>query len=124
MHIIGLITLLFSSSAMAQAAAAKGPSMIETLMMPAGIVLIMYFFMIRPQQKKAKEHANLLTSLKKGDEVVTSGGLIGKIRTVSDTFVTVDVANNVSIKVIKQHVSGLTKAPDAATAKSSTPAKA
>jgi preprotein translocase subunit YajC len=118
--------LLSATTALAQqadGAAAKGPSMVEMLAMPAGFLLIMYFLIIRPQQKKAKEHSDLLVNLKAGDEVVTTGGIIGKIRSVAETFVTIDVASNTSIKVLKNNVTGLTKAPAAAGAAVKEPAK-
>lgn len=91
-------------------AAAKQPSAFESLILPlGGFMVIMYFLMIRPQQKKAKEHSAMLTGLKAGDEVVTTGGLIGRVKSVSETFVTVDIAANTSIKVVKAHVTGLTR---------------
>lgn len=93
----------------AEAAPAKGPSLIETLALPIGFLFIMYFLIIRPQQKKAKEQADLMSNLKAGDEVVTSGGIIGKIRSVSDQFITLEVSPNTSIKVLKSNVSGLSK---------------
>lgn len=93
----------------AEAAPAKGPSLIETLALPVGFLFIMYFLIIRPQQKKAKEQADLMTNLKAGDEVVTSGGIIGKIRSVSDQFITLEVSPNTAIKVLKSNVSGLSK---------------
>ncbi len=101
-----------ASDALAQAAEAaptKGPSLIETLALPVGFLFIMYFLIIRPQQKKAKEQAALLNNLKVGDEVVTSGGIIGKIRTVAEQFVTIEVSQNTAIKVLKANVSGLSK---------------
>jgi preprotein translocase subunit YajC len=101
-------TLAYAQEA-AGAAAPKGPNLMEVLVMPAGFLVIMYFFMIRPQQKKAKEHADLLTQLKPGDEVVTSGGIIGKVRSVADGFVALEVAQNTVIKVLKPNVSGLSK---------------
>ena len=105
--------LMYATDLMAQAGAApaKGPGLVEVLAMPAGIILIMYFFMIRPQQKKAKEHQSLLTNLKRGDEVVTTGGIIGKVVSVNETFVALQVANNTELKVLKQYVAGMTKAP-------------
>jgi len=119
--------LFLASTALAQEAAAgaqpKGPSIMEMLAMPVGFLLIMYFFIIRPQQRKAKEQADLVNNLKAGDEVVTTGGIIGKIRSVSDTFVTLDVASNTSIKVLKGNVTAMTKAPAAAAA-GKEPAKA
>ncbi|MBT5662869.1 MAG: preprotein translocase subunit YajC [Alphaproteobacteria bacterium] len=65
------------------------------------IFLVFYFLIIRPQQNKIKEHNAMVNSVKKGDEVVTQGGLIGKISKVSEHEVTIDFGDNVSIKAIK-----------------------
>ena len=65
------------------------------------IFLVFYFLIIRPQQNKIKEHNAMVNSVKKGDEVVTQGGLIGKISKVSEHEVTIDFGNNVSINAIK-----------------------
>ena len=65
------------------------------------IFLVFYFLIIRPQQNKIKEHNALVNSIKKGDEVVTQGGLIGKISKVSEHEVTIDFGDNVSINAIK-----------------------
>lgn len=113
---MSLVHLVFAASdvfaqAADSAAPAKGPSLIELLPMPVGFLFIMYFFIIRPQQKKAKDQSDLMTGLKPGDEVVTTGGIIGKVRSVADTFITLEVANNTSIKVLKANVTGLAKAP-------------
>ena len=62
---------------------------------------IFYFLLIRPQQKKAKEHQAMVTKLSAGDEVVTTGGILGKIVEVGDSFVTLEIAPNVQIKVQK-----------------------
>ena len=70
----------------------------------AVLVAIMYFVMIRPQQKQAKAHRELLSGLKKGDEVVTQGGILGKIHLVSEQTVTVEVASGVRIRVLKRSV--------------------
>ena len=64
----------------------------------------MYFLMIRPQSKRAKEHSNLLASLAKGDEVVTTGGLVGKVNKVLDQFLILVVADGVEVTVQKQAV--------------------
>ena len=95
--------------ALAQASAAKVPSVWETLLMPVGLMFIMYLFILRPQQKKLKDHRNLLSELKVGDEVVTNGGIIGRIKTISDDFVSMEVASSTAIKVMKQSISHLTK---------------
>ena len=64
----------------------------------------MYFLLIRPQQKRAKDHKNLLKELKKGDEVVTNGGVIGKITAVDESFAEIEIASSVSVKVQKQGI--------------------
>jgi preprotein translocase subunit YajC len=64
----------------------------------------MYFVMIRPQQKQAKQHQELISGLKKGDEVVTQGGILGKIHQVSEQTVTIEVASGVRIRVLKRSV--------------------
>lgn len=68
------------------------------------IILVFYFFMIRPQMKKQKDLRNFRESLKKGDKIVTTGGIYGKINDISGQVVTVDVGNNVHIKVDKNAV--------------------
>lgn len=105
-------------------AAPKGPSFLEIVGMPLGFLVIMYFFVIRPQQRKAREQNDLITGLKAGDEVVTSGGIIGKVRTVAEAFVTLEVANNTAIKVLKANVTGLTKGLTSGVQASEKPAKA
>jgi preprotein translocase subunit YajC len=73
--------------------------------------LIFYFLLIRPQQKKAKEHKALLSNLKKGDSIMTSGGIYGRIVALTDDALTIDVGNDVQIKVNRSFVSGLTELP-------------
>ena len=68
---------------------------------------IFYFLLIRPQQKKAKEHKALLEALKKGDLVVTAGGMHGKVTAVEETIVTLEVANGVNIKFNKGHIAAI-----------------
>jgi len=70
------------------------------------IFVIFYFLLIRPQQKKAKEHQVYLANLKKGDSVVTSGGLHGLITGITDTVVTLEIAENIRVKVSRQHILG------------------
>ena len=72
------------------------------------IFVIFYFFLIRPQQKKIKEHKNMVTSLKRGDEVVTSGGIVGQIEKVhEDDKIDLVISDNVTVKVIKSTVQSL-----------------
>ena len=65
------------------------------------IFFVFYFLIIRPQQNKVKEHAAMVAAVKKGDEVVTQGGLIGKVSKVSDEEGTIDFGNNVNIRAVK-----------------------
>ena len=88
------------SDALAQApAAASSAGGIESLILPVGLIIILYFFMIRPQMKRQKEHRKLVEALAKGDEVQTSGGMMGKITELGENFVKIEVANNVVVTV-------------------------
>jgi len=69
------------------------------------IFVVFYFLLIRPQQKRAKEHKKLLSELKKGDEVITSGGIYGKIVGITDEVLTLEIADNVKIKIARTFVS-------------------
>ena len=72
---------------------------------------VMYFLMIRPQQKRMKEHQSLMSSLQNGDEVVTSAGIIGTIAGMSDKVVTLEVSKNVQLKILKSQVNQVVKGP-------------
>jgi preprotein translocase subunit YajC len=74
-----------------------------------GMFALMYFLLIRPQQKRAKDHKKVLSELKKGDEVVTNGGIVGKITSVDETFIDLEIASGITVKVQKQGVN--TKMP-------------
>lgn len=92
----------FINDALAEApaaAAAVGPNGLAGLIFPIGLILVLYFFMIRPQVKRQKAHRALVESLKKGDEVQTTGGLMGKITEVGENFVKVDVADGMVVTV-------------------------
>jgi preprotein translocase subunit YajC len=78
------------------------------------IFVIFYFLLIRPQQKKAKQHRELLANLKKGDTVITSGGIYGKITSnvkPEDQDITLEIADKVRVKVARSHISGLSSKP-------------
>lgn len=96
------------SDAYAQAAPAGAAS--DPIMQFLPLIVIMvafYFILLRPQQKRQKEHKSMIEALKKGDEVVTGGGVLGRIVEVGDNFVSIEVADNVVIKVQKAAVSSL-----------------
>ena len=87
------------------AAAAQANDPIMGMLFFVGMIVIFYFLLIRPQQKRAKEHRKLVEALGKGDEVVTSGGMLGKIVDLGDQYVTVEIANNVQVKIQRQAIS-------------------
>lgn len=94
----------FINNAWAQGAPAGGGGIAGFL--PLIIILVVFwFFLIRPQMKQAKEHRQMVEALAKGDEVVTNGGLLGKINKVGDNFVLLEIANNTEVKVQKQNIS-------------------
>ncbi|WAC63348.1 preprotein translocase subunit YajC [Pseudoxanthomonas sp. SL93] len=95
----------FIAPAFAQAAPAAQQGMGGFgLLMPIALIAIMYFLMIRPQMKRAKEHRAMLDKLSKGDEVITSGGIAGVVTDIGDNFITVEVADNVRLRVQKAAV--------------------
>ena len=96
----------FISDAMADGASSIGGGW-EGLIPLVLLFLVFYFLLIRPQQKKVKEHKALVSELKKGDEVVTYGGLGGKIRELNDSFCEVEIAENVVVKIERQNISRL-----------------
>ena len=97
----------FISDAMAEGgqAAQQGGDMFQLLMMIGIFFAIMYFMIIRPQTKKAKEHQTLLDGLRKGDEIATASGILGKIHKMDDNFVQLKVAENTTI-TIQRHAIG------------------
>ena len=77
------------------------------------IFVIFYFFLIRPQQKKAKEHKLMVASLKRGDEIVTSGGIVGKVeRILGDDKMDLSISENVTIQVVQSTIQSLLNKPD------------
>ncbi len=92
-----------STSPSAQAASESGFSM----MMIVAIFVLFYFMLIRPQSKRAKEHRNLVSNLKKGDEIVTSGGLLGKVINIDDQFIKINLAEGVDVNVQRSAVTNV-----------------
>ena len=94
---------------MAQPADGQDPtsSLISTFVMFGAVILIFYFMMIRPQQKRAKEHQALLESIKKGDKVVTASGMHGTVNEVDETTVSVTVATNTHLTFDKSSIASV-----------------
>jgi|SRR5580658_4076286 preprotein translocase subunit YajC len=103
--------MLFEGIAYAQAAAgsqAGGEQVIYTTVVPLALLFgIFYFVLIRPQTKKAAEHSKMLRELKRNDEVVTTGGIVGKITEIGDRLVTVEIAPNVRVRVERPQIAAV-----------------
>ncbi|AKH20415.1 preprotein translocase subunit YajC [Sedimenticola thiotaurini] len=98
----------FISDAMAQAAGdGAGAPGLEGLILPVGLIIMLYFLMIRPQMKRQKEHKKLIEALAKGDEVQTEGGLMGRISDLGENFVKVEIAEGVEVKIRRQAVAAI-----------------
>ncbi|MEX0729214.1 MAG: preprotein translocase subunit YajC [Aquisalimonadaceae bacterium] len=91
------------SPAMAQAGQGAGGGL-TALIFPIALIAIFYFLLIRPQAKRAKEHKKMVSELAKGDEVITQGGMLGRITDVGETFATVEFGEGMSCKVQKNAV--------------------
>jgi preprotein translocase subunit YajC len=96
---MSLLDFVISPAAAQAAGQAAAPSPIPSFVLMGVVFFGMYFLLFRPQMKRAKEHRELVAKLQKGDEVITSGGLAGRIEELGDSFVTVEIADKVSIKV-------------------------
>lgn len=101
------LAILGASGTAFAADAAQGPGIIGNVVMIAGFLLIFYFMLIRPQTKRAKEHQSLISNIAKEDEVITAGGILGKVIKVSDQFVVMAIAEGIEIVVQKQAISGV-----------------
>jgi preprotein translocase subunit YajC len=110
------------SSAYAQTPAGGGDPTTGLIMQIAPLILIFvvfYFLLIRPQQQARKRHLEMVTQLKKGDIVVTSGGMIGKVKSVADDEVRVELAPNVDVRVIRSTIAEVRSKTDPAPANDS-----
>lgn len=96
--------------------AAGGQGGLSALMPLILMFVIFYFLLIRPQQKKAKEHREMVNNLKKGDRVITSGGIYGTITSLDDTTVTLEIADKVRVKIMRGNISNMNQ-PTTATPK-------
>lgn len=97
----------FINDAMAQAAGTGPQGGIGTIVMMVGLFVVFYFLLIRPQQKRQKEHKAMLENISKGDEVVTMGGLLGKVVDLNDNFMTLEIAKGTQVKVQRNLVQAM-----------------
>jgi len=99
----------FISDAMAagpDAASGQGDPLMS-LILPIGLVALFYFMLIRPQSKRQKEHKELIAGVQKGEEIVTSGGILGKVTGVDENFITLEISRDVSINVQKSAIQSI-----------------
>ncbi len=101
--------MLWSIAEAQAAAGAKQPSMLESLFPMVLIFVVFYFLIILPQRKHKKKQAEFLTNLKRGDQVITSSGILGKIEGLTEQYVTLEIANDVRIKILKTQIAGQPK---------------
>ena len=98
----------FISDAIADAGAAAtgaaSPDPLASLILPIGLVVLFYFFLIRPQSKRQKEHKNLVNDLQKGEEILTSGGILGKVVNIKDDFIILEIAKETLLTIQKNSV--------------------
>lgn len=96
---------MFISNAYAEAAApAQGPSLMESLILPIALMAIFYLFILRPQGKRAREHKAMIDAVQRGDEVVTTGGEVGRISKVYEQYVGVELAENIEVTLQKSAI--------------------
>ena len=97
----------FISDAAAQTTGVASPGGLSTLLLPVLLIGVFYFLLIRPQQKRQKEHKQMVDTLAAGSEIVTGGGVLGKIIDVGEQFVVVEVADGVRVKIQKHSIASL-----------------
>jgi len=117
---------MFITPAFAQAGATPGVNDIFGMMLPLLLIMVVfYFLLIRPQQRKMRDHQQLVKNVRRGDSIVTSGGLVGKIsKVVDDNEVLVDIADNVQVRMMKHAISEVrTKGEPVKQVESAKPAK-
>jgi preprotein translocase subunit YajC len=98
---MNLLDFLIPTAHAQAAGAAPAGGGFGMLLFPIILIAVMYFLMIRPQMKRAKEHRGMLEKLAKGDEVLTNGGIAGTVSDIGESFITVEIADNVRIRVQK-----------------------
>jgi len=97
------ISQAYAEGAAPAAGAASDPTM--SLLFFVGMIVIFYFLLIRPQQKRAKEHRKMVEAIGKDDEVVTNGGILGKIVELGEQYITVEIAENVKVRIQRNAIS-------------------
>lgn len=94
---------MFISEAWAQSGAAQGGG-IESMLLIVLMFGVLYFLMIRPQMKRAKEHKAMVEALQKGDEIISAGGILGRVSKLNENYVTLEIANSVEVQIQRSAV--------------------
>ncbi len=102
-----LLNLFISDAAAQTAAPAAGGSITSALLLPVLLIVVFYFLLIRPQQKKQKEHRQMVEALGVGTEIVTGGGMLGKVTEMGEQFVTVEIADGVKVKIQRHSIASV-----------------
>ncbi len=103
-----ILNILIPAAAAQQTGAPSGGELgLMNLLFPIILIGAFYFLLIRPQTKRAKEHKQMVDAIKKGDEIVSGGGVLGRVTEVGENFAQVEIAENVQIRIQKQSVSSL-----------------
>ena len=95
------IPMFFQTAAAPAAGAAPGGDLLMSLMLPIGMIVIFYFLLIRPQNQRMKKHRAMIQAMKKGDTVVTQGGIIGRVFKLSDDEVTIDTGEGGKLRIVR-----------------------
>jgi preprotein translocase subunit YajC len=102
-----LLNLFISDAAAQTGAPAAGGSITSALLLPVLLIVVFYFLLIRPQQKKQKEHRQMVEALAVGTEIVTGGGVLGKVTDLGEQFVTVEIADGVKVKIQRHSIASV-----------------
>jgi preprotein translocase subunit YajC len=102
-----LLNFFISDAAAQTATTPSAPSLTSTLLLPVMLIVVFYFLLIRPQQKKQKEHRAMVEALAVGTEIVTGGGVLGKVTELGEQFVTVEISPGVNIKIQRHSISAV-----------------
>lgn len=95
---------MFFQAGAAPAAAAGGGDLLMSLLLPVGMIVIFYFLLIRPQNARMKKHRAMIAAMKKGDKVITQGGIIGRVFKISDEEVTLDTGEGGKLRVVRSMI--------------------
>lgn len=101
------MSFFISDALAAEPAAAGQGDPLMSLLLPIGLVALFYFMLIRPQSKRHKEQKEMVASVQKGEEIITTGGVLGKITKVGENFITLEISNEITINIQKNAIQSI-----------------